>query len=1157
MRKAFWLFATFLLSAFFVGSLFLKIAAQPLFAQSVYQPISATQLESDIDEFLGGGATGYLVWQYSGYFPGTGSIFKTDPNSFFRNDPDGQGREICATLKKMSDKYTPQGKFVGVNIWDLGESSSEVMVDHLSWLNQNCGVTVVRMFGWAGGVEGVQTALAAANQTGVKLIIAIGDYSNGQGGIPAGADSTWYSSGYQSEYLPFANSIAAATQSNYAPVYALELANEPHCGSDTGAVGAYNNWVSTVSSGSNLRSTYLGNIGIGQMANNPDSACDSPTGSDNFTVSNQASNITVTSAHYYTSSEKAIALQSLQKAQALGKPFYIGEAGSMDTATEETHPDDYYIYPIPGIIDGSAQQIKNELLDQGYEVSCATPKRSAIISVGPDYIARDVQPGIVMTLNDLQESIDFSNAKSPIWRNGANKDSLFGSLETYWGYKNTDDTLEPDEQLIKSAPIYALLTQQQQCDAQLNILQVIDKMCSKLTDPTKCALYQDIPGFSGQYTTKSLYEAVKSQGITCERLYGATPDENISSSLKKAISNVPLYLDKAYRLAFLVVTTEMKDTSPSGFFDFLLKGKTSATPKHEVRVVAFKLPDFVSNKKPDSEFYYQDALQLTRNVLQTQQKQDERNSQLQQRIDEGKASPVGNENTSALLKPIECSGSDCGEPAVQALVSMINDFGQSCQSNPADLKTEAVEDIKDDASISSSEGRTFADDQGDLVSNLAERQNIAQEATFDFLTRIRPGNTDNRTSDVTSVVSYLVYPYGTDLADVEDTLIGLIHGQDQAASFKDTHPQYFKLSDVMNEFSGGTTYTNVAYAVPLTNECLTKSGTDNPTGCLISAEVKADNEEDHEPRVPGAWLGRITRDIQQSLQKAGSRINEWISEINVQSNPTELYLKGGQFSQKNQDEHVNPACALGANCSFTGGYPITSEKLRSLLVQAASEHHVPVAMMNIFLAGEGCRFASGNENICTKDDAFFDQGDFLEAGNVYPYWNGCPNDGSSGFKGFFVLNAFNYPDMWNSNRDPDYSEICSIHDTFYGLANLLSGYGLTDNSSADQMKAVAVRWVLGPMQYYDSRGISQGSPTCEQVGEVADSISGDADATTDRIKRPATGNIKELQAQKGWLWAVGAYCCAIDHATGNFDENNVPNYCTTDPWVKQITPVKQ
>lgn len=1153
MRKAFFVFTKFLFIAYVISRFFLNFFAGSVSAQSVYQPIPATQLKSDIEQFLDAGAQGYLVWQYSGYFPGTGSYFKTDPNSFFRNDPDGKGREICTTLKEMSDKYTPQGKFVGVNIWSLGESDPTVMRDHLSWLNATCGVTVVRMFGWSGGVSGVQQALQAANDTGIKLIIAIGDYSNGQGGIPAGADSTWYSSGYQTEYLPFANSIAAATQPNYATVYALELANEPHCGSDTGAVSAYNDWVSTVSNNSNLRSTYLGNIGIGQMANNSESACDSPTGSDNFSISNQASNITLTSSHYYTSDEKSIALQALQKAQALGKPFYIGEAGATDISKEETHPDDYYIYPIPGIIDGSAQQVKNELLDQGYEVSCTTPKRSAIISVGPDYIARDVLPGIVMTLNDLQQTVDYSNAKSPIWRNGSNKNSLFGSLETYWGYKNTDESLDADEQLLKSAPIYALLTQQQQCDAQLQILEVIDKMCSKLADPTQCALYQDIPGFSGQYTTKSLYETIKSQAITCERLYGATPDKNISTELKKALGNVPLYLDKAYRLAFLVVTTETKDTSPSGFFDFLLKGKTSAIPKHEVRVVAFKLPDFVSNKNPDSEFYYQDALQLTRNVLQPQQKQDESNLEFQQRIEEGKNSPVGNENSSALLKPIECSGNECGEPAVQALVSMINDFGQSCQSNPADLKTEAVEDIKDDASITSSEGRTFADDQGDLVSNLAERQNIAQEVTFDFLARIRPGNTDNRTSDVTSVVSYLVYPYGTDLADVEDTLIGLIHGQDQVASFKDSQPQYFKLSDVMNEFSGGTTYTNVAYAVPLTNECLTKSGIDNPTGCLISAEVKMDNEEDTEPRVPGAWLGQITRDIQQSLQKAGSRLNNWISEINLQSNPTELYLQGGQFSQKNQDEHINPACALGANCSFTGGYPITSEKLRSLLSQAAGQHDVPVEMMSIFLAGEGCRFASENENICTKEDSFFDQGDYLDAGKVYPYWNGCPNDGSSGFKGFFVLNAFNYPSMWDKNRDSDYGEICSIHDTFYGLANLLSGYGLSANSSAEQMKAVAVRWVLGPMEYYDSSGNSQGSPTCEQTGEVADSIAGSSTTTSNQIRNPVSG----LQAQKGWLWAVGAYCCAVDHATGNFDENNVPNYCTTDPWVQQITPVDQ
>lgn len=230
-------------------------------------------------------------------------------------------------------------------------------------------------------------------------------------------------------------------------------------------------------------------------------------------------------------------------------------------------------------------------------------------------------------------------------------------------------------------------------------------------------------------------------------------------------------------------------------------------------------------------------------------------------------------------------------------------------------------------------------------------------------------------------------------------------------------------------------------------------------------------------------------------------------------------------------------------CTYTGGYPVASSNLRSLIADAAQKHNVPIEMMSIFIAGENCRFKSGEENICTQTDDFFASGNYLDPGISYPFFNNCPNDGSSGLKGMFQLNAFSYPDRWNSNRDPGYSEVCSIHDTIYALANLISSYGISTSSTYEQKQQAMVRWVLGPMDL-----VSEGrSPTCQEAGQIADSAPGGANTEICEIKNQVNG----LCATKGWLWAVGAYCCAVDYATGN----SPGDYCTTDPWVKNVSPV--
>src|SRR5690606_3526480 len=110
-------------------------------SSEVYKPITPLQLQQDIAEFAAAGAKGYLVWQYSGD-RGLGTEFENDQFSWFRNL--GAGPEICATLKEASET---SGMFIGVNMASAGDPKfAGQLNDHFSYLKNECGVSVIRIF---------------------------------------------------------------------------------------------------------------------------------------------------------------------------------------------------------------------------------------------------------------------------------------------------------------------------------------------------------------------------------------------------------------------------------------------------------------------------------------------------------------------------------------------------------------------------------------------------------------------------------------------------------------------------------------------------------------------------------------------------------------------------------------------------------------------------------------------------------------------------------------------------------------------------------------------------------------------------------------------------------------------------------------------------
>ncbi|MGI5841391.1 MAG: transglycosylase SLT domain-containing protein [Patescibacteria group bacterium] len=276
---------------------------------------------NDITQFFDSGASGFLLWQYSG---DKLSPFHNDRYSFFRGDP------ICAQLKQLKSQYPD--KFLGVNIHSLAQYNDSVIYDHLNYLSSQCGTNVIRIWGSPdrGTPSRFKTVLDIANQNNIKLILVLADYSNGTSGIlPSSIHSnptSWYSNDYKSGYLSHVTSMVG-TIGNHPALYAYELANEPHCNGISACPSVYNQWANDVAATIKSINSSV-RVGIGQMASQDTTFGDSPgngTPSD-FSKSNQSSSINITSGHYYNQSEKSNNFSALSQSQALGKPFYIGEA---------------------------------------------------------------------------------------------------------------------------------------------------------------------------------------------------------------------------------------------------------------------------------------------------------------------------------------------------------------------------------------------------------------------------------------------------------------------------------------------------------------------------------------------------------------------------------------------------------------------------------------------------------------------------------------------------------------------------------------------------------------------------------------------------------------------------------------------------------------
>jgi hypothetical protein len=874
-----------------IGCVFPAVFSKPVSAK-VYNPMTPEQIVSDSSEFFAAGADAYIMWQYSGSLSGV--YFGNDKYSWFRD----KHPEVCAGLREAS-----ANGLVGVNMWDLGSYPGSVP-ETLNYLKNDCGVGIIRTFAKAGGVDGLKPILEHAKSIDMKVIVAIGDHANGGGGMPQGAGGDWYASGYQGEYLTFANQIIALSSQYQSIMYAVEFANEPHCGSDSSAVQAYKAWgdkMGKLVQGAGLPSAY------GQFASHPLSSCDSPSLSPSaFEFTNNLPSISKTSGHYYTAEEKALNMMALEQSKSLGKTFYIGEAGWGDA--KELEKSDYYLYPITGFYayddpDTMQSVIIEELTKQGYQAQCLMPNSNIEVSIpangnAPTRVIQKISVGEILKASS-EIGIDFKSSKIPGWRlNGDHELPVINSIETLFGFKNTTED-DPSVNLttFDFAPIYRSLTLKQQCFQQTKILDTIRNMCDKLANPESCSLNKPIDKTTfdilelQRRTNNEINSFLSAAGGDRDKARVLACDSIIennahTSQFRRALANTPLYISNAYRLGFLVLSVtlegpldEVSDTQPFRFLRATKEIEPNAKPIHEVRVLAFKLPDIGTNKDLESDIYYKDPLDLLSDTSLTKDEQEARD------INYRLLTTTQNKYSNPELEPVQCfypQSEYCKLPGVQALVkftnmflrpqelvkppllspSLFNDDGiineqalneavtdlkfDECSLSDEDIPYQAVSrifssgEIFETADLEFVEGNLYKGMRDVGVSQTSPDKDGRRPFSFMSLAKIRrddapvPAFSDK----VIEVKGYLILPQGYQIGHIEETMFNRFHTKKQVDQFQEAlkeNPRdpanpdnpfsklvrYFGVEGVLDKFN----------SVPENNVRI--YDTEDPPGCVL------------------------------------------------------------------------------------------------------------------------------------------------------------------------------------------------------------------------------------------------------------------------------------------------------------------------------------
>ncbi|MBD3279498.1 MAG: hypothetical protein GF390_02175 [Candidatus Pacebacteria bacterium] len=597
---------------------------------------------------------------------------------------------------------------------------------------------------------------------------------------------------------------------------------------------------------------------------------------------------------------------------------------------------------------------------------------------------------------DGQAKGNFMQATIPMFRGQEAEDQTHktSSFEGYFGAIDPENSSDP----VNSGVANSFLTLKQQCIIKVNNLRTAKKMCDMLENPISCALRQPIPNtdyylykptpdvfppdferdpeFAAQQSLLKDFEEFKADGVgkslasdqlACNYLSQPWDSNTITNfdqerftTLKQGFQNMSLNLDRVYRLAFLVIAP-LNDTDDQPITHLACAGKNKADPfwflfshtgnpeagcaapyinkpKHAPIFIAFKIPDFTTNRA-HSLNNYQDTAEIVTDSLRKQEvnnsiaeNEAKRRDKLYGRALEAQEMRTRSQDEAVKLELLidfagmPQEGAHETGALNQSLVDIINAYKNSCEHSeelPDDMfslaektyftnpigSAELAGDIGSPAKVS---GDAKHDKSGDLragnidyFSGIVVKDNEPEpsrrSATFGWALKFKDvaevqkkiQGQDNKQG--VQLRTYIVAPIGANLTYIEETLRSFFTTADfeqmKASSVlpdaegKSGLPKFFPIDQV--EFGYSSKAEEHFYDPDrCNNSCQESCHVDRSTGektCeTICEPVKcrsfAIKLDDHNVGlyIPGAKLGWMIRKLQENLREHGTEAWEYV-----------------------------------------------------------------------------------------------------------------------------------------------------------------------------------------------------------------------------------------------------------------------------------------
>ena len=501
---------------------------------------------------------------------------------------------------------------------------------------------------------------------------------------------------------------------------------------------------------------------------------------------------------------------------------------AQDADTGERSAVEYTLLPL--MVNGGSMTYDslatNMIWDQGYEAHCAHTtwkiKKSLWGDIQAYFSPSNPDYNGPVTFSGTDPYIaDFNQARIPMLRGMENSLETIknSSFEGMFGANYQLDGAAYDTN--SSGVAQNLLTAYQQCiaksqnvDAAVKICDTIDasgaeekctvnKEYSLLADPENnvpatAFKIRDIQGFfkdlhpelSGEERNTQVCADITSNYEEAIK----TLDVDKLDLTKAAINAIPIDLDTLYRLAFLVLVPTQDPNDNADKFYFLQSNAGINAKKHAPVIIAFKIPDFATNKSLAAGNV--DSLELTKMVLQsaTQNETDlgmqaDKRETLLYETQQAKNMPESE-------KTIQCDGfPQCQRSndnlITNVIIDMVNATRPACENETLVIPDLSSENASESAATESVAGQIFNQEDlnwekaGDLfnpASKDLKNYEYKIKINDDLVNQLLSSNEENfdwqleidqyppEEGDEITVNGYLILPVGEAVKDANKSL---------------------------------------------------------------------------------------------------------------------------------------------------------------------------------------------------------------------------------------------------------------------------------------------------------------------------------------------------------------------------------------------------